>query len=309
MYVNISGVGKKMVVTPVSIVICLYFKKYLAITMGIVTAAYAGSRLLMSPLIQLILQEYGFRGLLLIVGGLTLNMSLGASLFQPVNWHSRLVPVEVEIKNHDANGRVNPEEKNIIVGDKNDNCPTSDIQCVSLTSKIPAEHKSEMVTLMKETKFKMETTEISCNSVVHNRQMSINLASSWDIFAELGMEPCKDCDKYRDATNKKKRRWSFRDALLKSIDLTLLKEGVFYVICFDSALMTTTAIYMSIYIFHAGIELGLYPMQAAGLASTRAFGEMSGRLIGPLLITILKLKIAPTYIVCLFLHGITLISK
>lgn len=43
----------------------------------------------MTPVVQLLLEHYGFRGVLLIMSALVLNICVGGSLVQPLKWHMK----------------------------------------------------------------------------------------------------------------------------------------------------------------------------------------------------------------------------
>lgn len=45
--------------------------------------------MVMPYIVRILLDEYGFKGTTLILGALALNGVVGASLFQPVNWHMK----------------------------------------------------------------------------------------------------------------------------------------------------------------------------------------------------------------------------
>lgn len=47
-------------------------------------------------LISILLEEYGFHSTMLLVGALSLNAAVGASLLQPVKWHMK--PLESQVR-------------------------------------------------------------------------------------------------------------------------------------------------------------------------------------------------------------------
>ena len=47
----------------------------------------------MPQAISRLLEEFDFRGTVLILAALALNAAVGASLLQPVKWHMKVVPI------------------------------------------------------------------------------------------------------------------------------------------------------------------------------------------------------------------------
>lgn len=322
-YGVLSGIGSGLTFVPLPVMLSLYFRKYFGIAMGCLTGAYALSKLAVTPMIQLILEEYGCRGTLLIMGGFMLHVCVGASLFQPAPQHSSLAPKE------DTNGTTEPSavrtksEKDTPKIEKlklvESGVNHSDLAEVKNNHQM-AEPETETDVFLVESQTK---TQLELNSKWdrfedhHISNVSLHLASSLDIFGSTNTEAFNKFNETTgddNALEKKKKKknthccssW-FRDKLLKSIDHTLLKEKVFYIVCFQQSLLLVAMVYSTTYLFPFGVETGLYPMQAAGLVSTRSIGELAGRLTGPMILAALKLPTRLTYMASVFLHGICLI--
>lgn len=60
-------------------------------------AGTALGMLIMPQLVRILLEEYDFRGAVLILAGVSLNALVGAILLQPVKWHMKEVNVDVEM--------------------------------------------------------------------------------------------------------------------------------------------------------------------------------------------------------------------
>lgn len=317
----ITGIGKRLMFAPLLTCLSVYFKKYLGIAMGLLTASYAASKFIMTPIIQLTLENYGWRGTFLIMGGFMLHVCLGASFLQPVKWHSVLVPIHsddknvTEVSNDVPNSTQNSCQSqpiHVLTNGPQTNGPQinsiKNNPCISVYGKadLPTEESCKQL---------LDTSQTNGNGVITNlrkckceerrfSEMSINLASSYDIFSAFPQETTKSL---KTATSHDCFS-SCKKLIFESIDCSLLKERLFYLVCITQALSTATNIYVTIFVFHFGTEVGLSPMQAAGLESARSLGEITGRLAGPILLIVLKLPTRLTYLSCVFLHGISLFA-
>lgn len=64
-----------------------YFAKKRGQAVGLSMAGTALGMLIMPQLVRLLLEEFSFRGAVLILAGLALHSSVGSFLLQPVKWH------------------------------------------------------------------------------------------------------------------------------------------------------------------------------------------------------------------------------
>ena len=86
-HLSISGIGLSMTYTPAFIIVGQYFEKRRALAMAIAGFSTGIGALCSPPVIILILKEYGFRGMLMILGGFSLNICVAGALFRPLNLH------------------------------------------------------------------------------------------------------------------------------------------------------------------------------------------------------------------------------
>lgn len=68
-----------------------YFTTKRGSAVGLALAGTGLGQMIMPYIVRLLLDQYGFRGTALIMGALALNGVIGASLFQPVEWHMKKV--------------------------------------------------------------------------------------------------------------------------------------------------------------------------------------------------------------------------
>lgn len=88
----ISGFGLSMVYVPAVVIVAFYFEKKRAFATGIAVAGSGIGNCVFAPLIESLIQAYGWRGAILILGGIMLQMVTCGALLRP------LVPPSLEKK-------------------------------------------------------------------------------------------------------------------------------------------------------------------------------------------------------------------
>lgn len=74
-----------------------YFTKKRGQAVGLSMAGTAMGMLIMPQLVRLLLEEFSFRGAVLILAGLALHAAVGSFLLQPVKWHLKEEELDVEM--------------------------------------------------------------------------------------------------------------------------------------------------------------------------------------------------------------------
>ncbi|XP_064627778.1 monocarboxylate transporter 2-like [Lineus longissimus] len=80
----ISGVGLSLVYTPGVIIVAFYFEKRRALATGISVSGSGIGTFAMAPLMEYLIQTYGWRGTFLLIGGFFLNLVVCGALFRPL---------------------------------------------------------------------------------------------------------------------------------------------------------------------------------------------------------------------------------
>lgn len=75
-----------------------YFKKRRGQAVGLSMAGTAIGMLIMPQLVTLLLENYGFRGAVLVLSGLALHSAVGATLLQPAKWHLKEEKLDIEME-------------------------------------------------------------------------------------------------------------------------------------------------------------------------------------------------------------------
>lgn len=78
-----------------------YFAKKRGQAVGLSMAGTAMGMLIMPQLVRYLLEEFSFRGAVLIISGLALHSAVGSFLLQPIKWHLKDEEIDVEMMESD----------------------------------------------------------------------------------------------------------------------------------------------------------------------------------------------------------------
>lgn len=95
-YGVLGGIGAGMSYTPGVLMVGQYFDKHRGLANGLCASGSALGSIILPPLLNYLLDEYGCRGTILILCGIIMNVCVGAALYQPVQRHLKKVPVVIE---------------------------------------------------------------------------------------------------------------------------------------------------------------------------------------------------------------------
>ncbi|XP_050393606.1 monocarboxylate transporter 12-B isoform X1 [Patella vulgata] len=82
----IAGSGMSVCYVSSMIMVAYYFKKKRALTTGLSVCGSGIGTFIFAPLTEYLIQEYGWRGTLLIIGGIVLNLVVAGALFRPLEF-------------------------------------------------------------------------------------------------------------------------------------------------------------------------------------------------------------------------------
>ncbi|CAL4107740.1 unnamed protein product [Meganyctiphanes norvegica] len=112
----IGGIGSGLSLSITHTISPHYFKKYLGVANAFPMGGVCLGGFILPPLIRYILDEYAYKGTMLILAALILNAMAGAALFQPPEWHKKQSNNKTHsstIQNHnksDINNATTPSE-------------------------------------------------------------------------------------------------------------------------------------------------------------------------------------------------------
>lgn len=95
-YGILVGCGAGLSFPPTVYIVTSYFVKLRGVANGICISGSAFGSILLPPLLRVVLENYGYRGSCLIMGGITLNVFVAALFYDPVQNHFKKVQEEDE---------------------------------------------------------------------------------------------------------------------------------------------------------------------------------------------------------------------
>ncbi|XP_014661880.1 PREDICTED: monocarboxylate transporter 13-like isoform X2 [Priapulus caudatus] len=91
-YGIITGTGYGLAITPGYAILAAYFNKWRPLAFSVSTLGAGIGSLTIPPLIQHLVDAYSWRGTMLILGGISLNLCAFGALMKPVRWITRKPP-------------------------------------------------------------------------------------------------------------------------------------------------------------------------------------------------------------------------
>ncbi|KAH8263059.1 hypothetical protein KR044_003767 [Drosophila immigrans] len=91
-YGVLVGIGAGLSFPPTVYIVTSYFVKLRGLANGLCISGSALGSIILPPVLRWLLEEYGYRGSCLIMGGITLNVLVGALFYEPVEQHMVRVP-------------------------------------------------------------------------------------------------------------------------------------------------------------------------------------------------------------------------
>lgn len=94
---NFTGFGVGLATSAAFVALNHYFKVKRGQAVGLSMAGTAAGTFFLPQIVKILLEAFGFRGAVLMISGLALHAAAGSMLLQPVKWHMKEVPIEVEM--------------------------------------------------------------------------------------------------------------------------------------------------------------------------------------------------------------------
>lgn len=300
----LSGTGAGLARIPCMVIGSHYFPKNYIIIAGIIFSGFSIGRLIFSPLTEIILQEYGYKNTYLILGALVLHVCVGAVLFQPADRHFVL-------KKKEDNSKDGKEEKN---DPKQKLQPATEEK--SPQQSLDTQKQTDPVYINTSNSDKFTDNEKSSQNGA-TLQESNDGKEQQPFLKSNGQEQCHSngeskndtkevaiADLEKKSPDEKSKSKEKRKAILKnlknSLDVTLLKEPIFHIICTSCILGYLTVLYSNVFLIPLGLEKGFSPLDTSLVFSAKAGAEIAGRLGCPWVQKLVKMDTIVFFIlVCL----------
>ncbi|KAG7154037.1 Monocarboxylate transporter 14-like 4 [Homarus americanus] len=109
-YLSLSGVGGGLVGGISFIIVPMYFDRRQGLANTFLTVGICMGQIIITPLVQYLIAEYGFKGATVIYGAILMNGYVAVSFFHPLKWHMKT------LRQGDINppqGDINPPQGDI----------------------------------------------------------------------------------------------------------------------------------------------------------------------------------------------------
>ncbi|XP_071855751.1 monocarboxylic acid transporter silnoon isoform X2 [Bombus fervidus] len=249
----LTGIGSGLSTTPGIILVSQYFDKHRALANGICVSGTAAGSFVFPLLIKVLVDNFGFHGTILLLGGCMLHVCVSATLYRPLE--NNYAPEDTEIpEKAEKNGVVaveltDSDEEKDVVGECLRMKPISKIRSSSIL------HSVEDL-----------STDSTC--VYKARSSLKSLKSSVTAV----------CPVPQNESQLPKEKKTVMQRIAQYIDLSLLKNPQFMMMCLSVSLMSTGSPYM-LYYLPAYVHAAGYTKSEAGyLVAISAALDLCGRL-------------------------------
>lgn len=112
-YGVLVGTGAGLSFPPTVYIVTSYFVRLRGLANGICISGSAFGSIILPPILRYLLEEYGYRGAILIMGGITLNTWVAGLFYEPVENHMKRVRKEPIDSIDDLNDVIDEEDEGI----------------------------------------------------------------------------------------------------------------------------------------------------------------------------------------------------
>lgn len=112
-YGVLVGTGAGLSFPPTVYIVTSYFVRLRGLANGICISGSAFGSIILPPILRELLRAYGYRGAILIMGGITLNTWVAALFYEPVENHMKRVPKEPLDPCDETNNIIDEEDEGI----------------------------------------------------------------------------------------------------------------------------------------------------------------------------------------------------
>ncbi|CAL7947547.1 unnamed protein product [Xylocopa violacea] len=160
-YGVLVGIGAGLAFPPTVYIVTSYFVRLRGLANGLCISGSALGSIFLPPILGILLREYGYRGAVLIMGAVTLNVWASALLYEPVEKH--MVPASSSNKSNDADLEA---EASVTVASPEDEKQTNHVVSASNTNEkaapiVPKSASSVALEYYKNTPVQGRTRKIS----------------------------------------------------------------------------------------------------------------------------------------------------
>ncbi|KAK1133926.1 hypothetical protein K0M31_011711 [Melipona bicolor] len=286
----LTGIGSGLSTTPGIILVSQYFDKHRALANGICVSGTAAGSFVFPLLIKVLVDNFGFHGTILLLGGCMLHVCVSATLYRPLE--NNYAPEETEMPGKKEKIESTPKELETAKQQKLDLLFANDsttkhnllnelfhqnnVVAVELTD------SDEEKDVMGEGLQMKPISKIRSSSILHSVE-DLSTDSTCVYKARSSLKSLRSsvtamCPVPQNELQLPEEKKTVMQRIAQYIDLSLLKNPQFIMMCFSVSLMSTGSPYM-LYYLPAYVHAAGYTKSEAGyLVAISAAFDLCGRL-------------------------------
>lgn len=286
----LTGIGSGLSTTPGIILVSQYFDKHRALANGICVSGTAAGSFVFPLLIKVLVDNFGFHGTILLLGGCMLHVCVSATLYRPLE--NNYAPEDTEIPEKAEKVESTAKELETAKQQKLDLIFANDsttkhnllnelfhqngVVAVELTD------SDEEKDVVGECLRMKPISKIRSSSILHSVE-DLSTDSTCVYKARSSLKSLKSsvtavCPVPQNESQLPKEKKTVMQRIAQYIDLSLLKNPQFMMMCLSVSLMSTGSPYM-LYYLPAYVHAAGYTKSEAGyLVAISAALDLCGRL-------------------------------
>ncbi|XP_067659790.1 monocarboxylate transporter 12-like [Haliotis asinina] len=271
----LMGIGLSMIHGPALVLIGKYFKKRRGIATAIAMSGISLGGSVFPPLVRFLLDEYGVRGSMLILTGLTMNVWVGGSLFRPLSYFQKKTPKTVSLRNQgDRNGHgLEAPHENSGNEDAKDFSTNMNVDDLGKASIPMVTDKEKAVR-----KRSRPDSTISYESQVCDRsEYHLRMYTSNPDLTSLSLVDLREVNPLQDVDDEHETVWMHVKEAFAAFDFSLFKQPMFQLLAAFThfgMVFTLTGAYLPV----LAKEKGVGPTEAAFLLTIQGVMDFCGRI-------------------------------
>ena len=283
----LSSIGLSMTYIPSLFIVTFYFERWRGLATGLAVTGSGLGAFAFPPLMEYLVGEYTWRGMLLIFGGICFNITVAGCLYRPP-------PM----------GYPNIEEDGL--PQVRETLDDSHVKCTSSNVRMPQLHDSAMNSdsSISLDKINEQLNEQHCDKQVATAPTDVQLASSPDLYVHItaaesgqqrGQRKEKHCEKFLT---------ELYTVAVGMLDISFLKNGVYILYVISGFIMFLWVGVPYVYLVDYALEQGISPQTAPLLLSCIAIGRIIGQILLGLLGDMQRVNAVVLYAVCIMGCGV-----
>ncbi|XP_076386852.1 monocarboxylic acid transporter silnoon isoform X2 [Megachile rotundata] len=266
----LTGIGGGLSTTPGIILVSQYFDKHRALANGICVSGTAAGSFVFPLLIETLVKNFGFHGTILLLGGCMLHVCVSATLYRPLE--NNYAPEDTIVVDKLEKVETTAKELETAKQQKLDNS----VVAVELTD------SEEEKDVMGEGLRMKPISKIRSSSILHSVE-DLSTDSTCVYKARSSLRSLRSsvtavCPVPQNEPQVPEEKKTVMQRIAQYIDLSLLKNPQFIMMCFSVSLMSTGSPYM-LYYLPAYVHAAGYTKSEAGyLVAISAALDLCGRL-------------------------------